>query len=313
MSRPLDQFNAVGRARRNVAHHYDLNGRLYGLFLDRDREYSCAYFPKGTETLEQAQAAKKRHIAAKLCLDRPGLSVLDIGCGWGGMALTLARDYGARVTGITLSTEQLSEARARAKAEGLADRVSFELLDYRVMDQRFDRIVSVGMFEHVGVVHYRTFFDTVARCLAPDGVALLHSIGQWDGPGTNNPWIRRYIFPGTYCPALSEVMPAIERSGLLTTDIEVLRLHYAETLRHWRRRFAANRDMIASLYDERFCRMFEFYLSSVELAFRYGSLTVFQIQLAHRQTAVPLTRDYITKHDGGLAHPPRAGARAGPI
>jgi cyclopropane-fatty-acyl-phospholipid synthase len=313
MSRPLDQFNAVGRARRNVAHHYDLNGRLYGLFLDRDREYSCAYFPKGTETLEQAQAAKKRHIAAKLCLDRPGLSVLDIGCGWGGMALTLARDYGARVTGITLSTEQLSEARARAKAEGLADRVSFELLDYRVMDQRFDRIVSVGMFEHVGVVHYRTFFDTVARCLAPDGVALLHSIGQWDGPGTNNPWIRRYIFPGAYCPALSEVMPAIERSGLLTTDIEVLRLHYAETLRHWRRRFAANRDMIASLYDERFCRMFEFYLSSVELAFRYGSLTVFQIQLAHRQTAVPLTRDYITNHDGGLAHPPRAGARAGPI
>jgi cyclopropane-fatty-acyl-phospholipid synthase len=313
MSRPLDQFNAVGRARRNVAHHYDLNGRLYGLFLDRDREYSCAYFPKGTETLEQAQAAKKRHIAAKLCLDRPGLSVLDIGCGWGGMALTLARDYGARVTGITLSTEQLSEARARAKAEGLADRVSFELLDYRVMDQRFDRIVSVGMFEHVGVVHYRTFFDTVARCLAPDGVALLHSIGQWDGPGTNNPWIRRYIFPGAYCPALSEVMPAIERSGLLTTDIEVLRLHYAETLRHWRRRFAANRDMIASLYDERFCRMFEFYLSSVELALRYGSLTVFQIQLAHRQTAVPLTRDYITNHDGGLAHPPRAGARAGPI
>ena len=313
MSRPLDQFNAVGRARRNVAHHYDLNGRLYGLFLDRDREYSCAYFPKGTETLEQAQAAKKRHIAAKLCLDRPGLSVLDIGCGWGGMALTLARDYGARVTGITLSTEQLSEARARAKAEGLADRVSFELLDYRVMDQRFDRIVSVGMFEHVGVVHYRTFFDTVARCLAPDGVALLHSIGQWDGPGTNNPWIRRYIFPGAYCPALSEVMPAIERSGLLTTDIEVLRLHYAETLRHWRRRFAANRDTIASLYDERFCRMFEFYLSSVELAFRYGSLTVFQIQLAHRQTAVPLTRDYITNHDGGLAHPPRAGARAGPI
>ena len=239
--------------------------------------------------------------------------MLDIGCGWGGMALTLARDYGARVTGITLSTEQLSEARARAEAEGLADRVSFELLDYRVMDQRFDRIVSVGMFEHVGVVHYHTFFDTVARCLAPDGVALLHSIGQWDGPGTNNPWIRRYIFPGAYCPALSEVMPAIERSGLLTTDIEVLRLHYAETLRHWRRRFAANRDTIASLYDERFCRMFEFYLSSVELAFRYGSLTVFQIQLAHRQTAVPLTRDYITNHDGGLAHPARAGARAGPI
>jgi cyclopropane-fatty-acyl-phospholipid synthase len=301
MFRPLDQFNAAVRARRNVAHHYDLKGRLYSLFLDRDRQYSCAYFREGTETLEAAQEAKKRHVAAKLCLDRPGLSVLDIGCGWGGMALTLARDYGARVTGITLSAAQLNEARTRAEAEGLADRVSFELLDYRAMDRRFDRIVSIGMFEHVGVVHYRTFFDTLARCLEPDGVALLHSIGQWDGPGTNNPWIRRYIFPGAYCPALSEVMPAIERSGLLTTDIEVLRLHYAKTLRHWRRRFTANRDTIASLYDERFCRMFEFYLSSVELAFRYGSLTVFQIQLAHQQTAVPLTRDYITVSDHGDA------------
>ena len=298
--RPINQFNARARARRNVAHHYDLNGRLYSLFLDRDRQYSCAYFPKGTETLEEAQEAKKRHIAAKLCLDRPGLSVLDIGCGWGGMALTLARDYGATVTGITLSTEQLAEAQARAEAEGLADRVSFQLLDYRAADQSFDRVVSVGMFEHVGVFHYRAFFDTVSRCLKPDGVALLHSIGQWDGPQINNPWISKYIFPGAYCPALSEVMPAIERSGLLTTDIEVLRLHYAETLRHWRRRFAANRDTIASLYDERFCRMFEFYLSSCELGFRYGSLAVFQIQLAHQQTAVPLTRDYITGSERGL-------------
>ena len=282
--RPVGQFNAAGRARRNVAHHYDLNGQLYSLFLDRDLQYSCAYFPKGTETLEEAQTAKKRHIAAKLCLDRPGLSVLDIGCGWGGMALTLARDYGAEVTGITLSMEQLGAAKARTEAEGLADRVSFQLLDYRAADRRFDRIVSVGMFEHVGVFHYRAFFDTVSRCLKPDGVALLHSIGQWDGPGINNPWISKYIFPGAYCPALSEVMPAIERSGLLTTDIEVLRLHYAETLRHWRRRFAASRDTIASLYDERFCRMFEFYLSSCELGFRTGSLAVFQVQLAHQQT-----------------------------
>jgi cyclopropane-fatty-acyl-phospholipid synthase len=298
--RPINQFNARGRARRNVAHHYDLNGRLYSLFLDRDRQYSCAYFPKGTETLEEAQEAKKHHIAAKLCLERPDLSILDIGCGWGGMALTLARDYGARVTGVTLSTEQLAAAQARAEAEGLADRVSFQLLDYRATDQSFDRIVSVGMFEHVGVFHYRTFFDTVSRCLKPDGVALLHSIGQWDGPGINNPWISKYIFPGAYCPALSEVMPAIEDSGLLTTDVEVLRLHYAETLRHWRRRFAANRDTIASLYDERFCRMFEFYLSSCELGFRYGRLTVFQIQLAHQQTAVPLTRDYIASSEHGL-------------
>ncbi len=291
--RRIDQYNPAGRARRNVAHHYDLNGRLYSLFLDRDRQYSCAYFPRGDETLEEAQAAKKRHLAAKLCLDRPGLSVLDIGCGWGGLGLTLARDYGARVLGVTLSTEQLAEARARAEAEGLADRVKFELLDYRAVEQRFDRIVSVGMFEHVGVGFYRAYFDTVARCLQPDGIALLHAIGRNDVPGSTNPWIAKYIFPGGYCPALSEVIPRIERSRLVVTDIEILRLHYAETLRHWRRRFAANRDAIASIYDERFCRMFEFYLAGAELSFRRENMMVFQIQLAHRQDAVPLTRDYI--------------------
>ncbi|HEX3401756.1 MAG TPA: cyclopropane-fatty-acyl-phospholipid synthase family protein [Acetobacteraceae bacterium] len=295
--RRIDQYNPAPRAQRNVAHHYDLNGRLYSLFLDRDRQYSCAYFPRGDETLEEAQIAKKRHIAAKLCLNRPGLSVLDIGCGWGGLALTLARDHGATVTGITLSKEQLSEARARAAAEGLTDRVSFELLDYRKLDRRFDRIVSVGMFEHVGVVHYRTFLDTVARSLKPDGVALLHAIGRSDGPGFTNPWIAKYIFPGGYCPALSEVIPPIEKSGLVATDIEVLRLHYAETLRNWRRRFAANRDTIASLYDERFCRMFEFYLCGSEIAFRREGHMVFQVQLAHDQSAVPLTRDYITEFD----------------
>ena len=230
LERRIDQYNPAQRARRNVAHHYDLNGRLYSLFLDRDRQYSCAYFPRGDETLEEAQIAKKRHIAAKLCLDRPDLTVLDIGSGWGGLALTLARDYGARVTGITLSTEQLAESRARAAAEGLEDRVSFELLDYRALDRRFDRIVSVGMFEHVGVGHYRAFFDTVARCLNPDGVALLHAIGRSDGPGFTNPWIAKYIFPGGYCPALSEVLPPVEKSGLIATDIEILRLHYAETL-----------------------------------------------------------------------------------
>ena len=243
--------------------------------------------------MEEAQLAKKRHIAAKLCLDRPDLTVLDIGCGWGGLALTLARDHGARVTGITLSREQLTEARSRAAAEGLQDRVSFELLDYRAVDRRFNRIVSVGMFEHVGVNHYRTFFEFVASCLQPDGVALLHAIGRSDGPGFTNPWIAKYIFPGGYCPALSEVLPSVERSGLFATDIEVLRLHYAETLRHWRRRFAANRDAIASLYDERFCRMFEFYLCGAELSFRHEGSMVFQIQMAHDQTAVPLTRDYI--------------------
>jgi cyclopropane-fatty-acyl-phospholipid synthase len=306
MKRRIDQFNPAARAQRNVAHHYDLNGRLYSLFLDRDRQYSCAYFPRGDETLEEAQAAKKRHLAAKLCLDRPDLRVLDIGSGWGGLALTLARDFGARVTGVTLSAEQLAEARARASAEGLADRVSFEMLDYRAVNQRFDRIVSVGMFEHVGVGYYRAFFDTVARCLEPDGVALLHAIGRGDGPGSTNPWIAKYIFPGGYCPALSEVLPPIEASRLVVTDIEILRMHYAETLRHWRWRFAANRDAIAALYDERFCRMFEFYLAGSEVAFRREDHMVFQIQLTHHQTSVPLTRDYITEAE---RRPERAAAR----
>jgi cyclopropane-fatty-acyl-phospholipid synthase len=300
IKRRVDQYNPAPRAQRNVAHHYDLNGRLYSLFLDRDRQYSCAYFRRGDETLEEAQLAKKRHIAAKLCLDRPDLTVLDIGCGWGGLALTLARDYGARVTGITLSQEQLSEARNRAAAEGLEDRVRFELLDYRAMDQKFDRIVSVGMFEHVGVGFYDAFFATVGRCLRPDGVALLHAIGRGDGPASTNPWIAKYIFPGGYCPSLSEVFPPIERSGLIATDVEILRLHYAETLRNWRRRFAANRDAIASLYDERFCRMFEFYLAGSELAFRREHHMIFQIQLVHDQTAVPLTRDYITANEASF-------------
>jgi cyclopropane-fatty-acyl-phospholipid synthase len=308
--RRIDQYNPAYRARRNVAHHYDLNGRLYSLFLDRDRQYSCAYFPRGDETLEEAQVAKKRHIAAKLCLDRPDLTVLDIGCGWGGLALTLAREHGARVTGITLSTEQLNEARTRAAAEGLQDRVSFELLDYRAVDRTFDRIVSVGMFEHVGVGHYQEFFDAAARCLNPEGVALLHAIGRSDGPGFTNPWIAKYIFPGGYCPALTEVLPPLEKSGLVATDIEVLRLHYAETLRHWRRRFTANRDTIATLYDERFCRMFEFYLCGAEVAFRHEGHMVFQIQLARRQTAVPLTRDYITAFEAaGDRQPSRVMTR----
>ncbi len=308
MTRRLAQFNPAGRSRRNVAHHYDLNGRLYSLFLDRDRQYSCGYFPRGDETLEEAQVAKKRHIAAKLKLDRPDLSVLDIGCGWGGLALTLARDYGARVTGITLSTEQLAEAQARARAEGLEDRVSFELMDYRAMHRSFDRIVSVGMFEHVGVGHYRQFFEVMKRCLAPDGVALLHAIGRSDRPGSTNPWIAKYIFPGGYCPALSEVFPPIERAGLIATDVEILRLHYAETLRHWRRRFAANRDAIAAIYDERFCRMFEFYLAGSELSFRREHMMIFQVQITRDQCSVPLTRDYITDSERAAAGRMRVGA-----
>lgn len=295
--RPVLQANNALRAKRNVAHHYDLNGRLYSLFLDRDRQYSCAYFPRGDETLEEAQAAKKRHIAAKLKLDKPGLTVLDIGCGWGGMALTLAREFGANVTGITLSEEQLAAAQAGADEAGLADRVKFELIDYRAMDGQFDRIVSVGMFEHVGVPNYPAFFATVKRCLKPDGVALLHSIGRFEGPGATNEWIAKYIFPGGYSPALSEVLGPIERSGLLTTDIEILRLHYAKTLAHWRRRFAANRDAIASLYDERFCRMFEYYLSGSELAFRVSDHMNFQIQLTRSREALPLARDYMYEQE----------------
>ena len=304
MTRRIAQFNPVSRARRNVAHHYDLNGRLYSLFLDRDRQYSCAYFPKGDETLEEAQLAKKRHIASKLRLDRPDLTVLDIGCGWGGMALMLARDYGARVTGITLSTEQLAEAQARAAAEGLSDRVTFELMDYRALHIGFDRIVSVGMFEHVGVGFYETFFRVVKRCLVPDGVAVIHSIGRFDGPACTNPWLAKYIFPGGYSPSLSEVLPAVERAGLKTTDIEILRLHYAMTLRQWRRRFAANRDAIQGLYDERFCRMFEFYLAGSELAFRRQDHMNFQLQLVRDQAALPLARDYMVEAE-------RAAARQG--
>jgi cyclopropane-fatty-acyl-phospholipid synthase len=221
--------------------------------------------------------------------------VLDIGCGWGGLALTLARDHGARVLGVTLSAEQLQVARARAAEAGLTGRVSFALQDYRQVEGRFDRIVSVGMFEHVGVPQHRAFFAAVHRLLAEDGVALIHAIGRPEGPGITNPWLRKYIFPGGYSPALSEVMAAMEPSGLRSTDIEILRLHYAETIRHWRQRFQGNRDAIASLYDERFCRMFEFYLSGVELAFRREGHFVWQLQLAHRQDAVPLTRDYLLR------------------
>ncbi len=293
--RPILQANNAIRARRNVAHHYDLNGRLYSLFLDRDRQYSCAYFTSDEMSLEDAQLAKKRHIAAKLKLDRPGLEVLDIGCGWGGMALTLAREFGARVTGITLSEEQLAAARARAAQEGLSEQVNFELVDYRAMNRQFDRIVSVGMFEHVGVPNYEAFFRTVRSCLKSDGVALIHSIGRFEGPGATNPWIAKYIFPGGYSPSLSEVLGPVEKSGLRTTDIEILRLHYAKTIAHWRRRFAANRDAITTIYDSRFCRMFEFYLSGSELTFRLSDHMNFQIQLVRKQEALPLTRDYMVE------------------
>ncbi|WP_222547987.1 cyclopropane-fatty-acyl-phospholipid synthase family protein [Asaia lannensis] len=295
VTRFFRQWNSQRRSRRNVAHHYDLNGALYDLFLDEDRQYSCAYFTSDDMSLEEAQRAKKHHIAAKLLLDRPGLEVLDIGCGWGGMALTLAKEYGAKVTGITLSQEQLQVARERARAAGLEGQVQFQLLDYRKLNRSFDRIVSVGMFEHVGIGQYDTFFRTVRRVLKPDGVALIHSIGRMDGPGSTNPWINKYIFPGGYSPALSEVIPSVERAGLWVADCEILRLHYAKTIKLWRERFAANREKIKALYDERFCRMFEFYLVGAELSFRLQGHMNFQLQLTPDINAVPLTRDYLCR------------------
>ena len=290
--RPITQHNPLGRARENVAHHYDLSDTLYDVFLDSDRQYSCAYFESPNDGLEQAQDAKKRHLAAKLLLE-PGQKVLDIGSGWGGLGIYLAQVAGVDVTGVTLSEEQHKVSQARAGEAGLDDRVRFYLRDYREQTGQFDRIVSVGMFEHIGVKHYGEFFAKLTELLSDDGVALLHTIGRSDEPGSTAPWVVKYIFPGSYVPALSEVMPAVERAGLIVTDIEVLRLHYAETLKAWYRRFTENRDKVAVLYDERFCRMWEYYLTSSEMAFRYWDQNVFQIQLAKRVETVSLTRDYI--------------------
>ncbi len=290
--RRLQQFNPIGRARRNVAHHYDLSGELYDLFLDEDKQYSCAYFRSPNDTLEQAQVQKKAHIAAKLLL-QPDMRVLDIGCGWGGMALTLAQDYGARVVGVTLSEEQLKVGQERVRAAGLQDRIDLRLQDYRTVAGPFDRIVSVGMFEHVGVPHYREYFRHVHDLLTDDGVALIHTIGRGTPPGRTSPWIAKYIFPGGYVPAMSEMAAAVEHEGLWATDIEVWRLHYAETLKAWHDRFMARRDAALKLYDERFCRMWRYYLVASEMAFRMQHQVVFQVQLAKQIDNVPITRDYI--------------------
>jgi cyclopropane-fatty-acyl-phospholipid synthase len=297
--RHAQQFNPRGRSKNNVERHYDLDGRLYSLFLDADKQYSCAYFERTDATLDDAQLAKKRHLAAKLLIER-GHRVLDIGSGWGGLGLYLAEMTGADVTGVTLSTEQLQVANARAGEKNLTASARFLLEDYRDIPGPFDRVVSVGMFEHVGVDHYDTFFQRCAELLNRDGVILLHSIGRSEGPGITNPWIAKYIFPGGYIPALSEVLPAIERAGLLICDIEILRLHYAETLKAWRERFLARREEAVRLYDERFARMWEFYLASSEMSFRKQNVMVFQIQLTKRQGIVPLTRDYITQEETKL-------------
>jgi cyclopropane-fatty-acyl-phospholipid synthase len=297
--RRLQQFNPRLRAQRNVAHHYDLDGRLYSLFLDADRQYSCAYFESPDQTLDDAQVAKKRHVAAKLLVN-DSQHVLDIGCGWGGLALYLAQFCRARVTGITLSKEQWQRASERAGETRLGGAIGFRIQDYRDVTEKFDRIVSVGMFEHVGVTQYDTFFRKCASLLADDGVMLLHSIGRSEGPNVTNPWIAKYIFPGGYIPALSEVLPSIERAGLLVTDIEILRLHYAETLKHWRDRFMAHRQEVERIYDQRFVRMWEFYLAASEMAFREQAMMVMQFQLTKRQDVVPITRDYIAREESRL-------------
>ena len=288
----LRTLNPARRSIRNVAHHYDLSEALYRSFLDDDMQYSCAYFRDPAMTLEEAQAAKKAHIAQKLLL-KPGMRVLDIGCGWGGMALTLARDYGVSVVGVTLSKEQLAVGKARVREAGLEDRIELRLQDYRDVGETFDRVVSVGMFEHVGTPHYRTYFRKVRDCLKPDGVALIHTIGRSGPPRVTSPWITKYIFPGGYVPAMTEAMDAIEKTRLVTTDVEVWRLHYAETLKHWRTRFEAARPKLEALYDARFARMFRWYLCASEMTFRLQDQVVFQFQLAKSNETVPLTRDYI--------------------
>lgn len=321
------QRNDRVRARRNISSHYDLDRRMYRLFLDPDLQYSCAYFEHDGQSLEEAQLAKKRHLAAKLLVDERH-SVLDIGCGFGGMALYMAQVAGARATGVTLSQEQHDVAERRAAEAGLSERAQFHLRDYRDVQEQFDRIVSVGMFEHVGAAGFDEYFANVRRLLKDDGTMVLHAIGRSEGPGATNPWIQKYIFPGGYIPSLSEVMASIERSGLYVTDTEILRLHYADTLKAWRERFLAHRDEAKALFDERFCRMWEFYLAGSETAFRVDGFMVFQIQLAKRQDVVPRTRDYIGEReamlrkregrlrfgaqraDGAFSTPPLASIRA---
>jgi cyclopropane-fatty-acyl-phospholipid synthase len=295
----LASINDRMRSVRNVAHHYDLSDRLYDLFLDSDRQYSCAYFRDPTDTLEEAQTAKKEHIAAKLWL-KPGQKVLDIGCGWGGTALYLHRIADVDVLGITLSKEQLEVARRRAAEKGVSHRVRFELTDYRDVEGPFDRIVSVGMFEHVGRAHYRQFFEKCRSLLARDGVMLLHTIGRMGAPGRPNKWTEKYIFPGYYVPSLSEIVTASEKTKMIAADVEMLRLHYAYTLLHWYQRVQAQRDEIIQLYDERFIRMWEFYLASTIVGFRHGGMINYQIQYIRDRHALPITRNYIDREEGTL-------------
>ncbi|WP_375421251.1 class I SAM-dependent methyltransferase [uncultured Sphingomonas sp.] len=295
----VDRYNMERRSKRNVAHHYDLSARLYDLFLDADRQYSCAYYTDPTNTLEQAQQDKLAHIAAKLAI-RPGMRVLDIGCGWGGLALYLHDKLGCEVVGVTLSEEQIKIARDRAAAKGVADKVTFELIDYRRIEGQFDRIVSVGMFEHVGPPQYRTFLRKCRDLLTPDGVLLIHTIGRLGGPGVTDDFTTKYIFPGGYNPALSEIIRANEGLRMFPTDVEVLRLHYALTLKQWYARTVAAKDAIVALYDERFYRMWTFYLAGAAMAFENGGLCNYQVQFSRSRTELPITRDYMFEGEQAL-------------
>lgn len=298
--RRLHQHNPISRARANARSHYNIGEEVYRLFLDRDMQYSCGYFPNGDESLEDAQTLKKRHIAAKLRL-RDGQRVLDIGCGWGGLGLYLAHIADVEVHGITLSERQHAVAQRRAEALGVSDRVKFELRDYRELTGVYDRIVSVGMLEHVGVKYLTPYFLAVRDRLAPEGVALIHSISTKAPPGVTGPFLRKYIFPGGYAPSLSEAIASVEYSGLWLLDCEIWRCHYAHTLRHWRERFDWHRAEVAGLMEERFCRMWELYLSACECAFAYGASNVFQLQLGRDREAVPIARDYIAAEAAAIA------------
>ncbi|MBB5684131.1 SAM-dependent methyltransferase [Sphingobium boeckii] len=296
----FDRLNWQGRSKQNVAHHYDLGNDFYRLFLDADMQYSCAYFTDPANSLEQAQVDKKAHIAAKLCL-KPGQRVLDIGCGWGGMALFLHKTCGVDILGITLSEEQLKIARERAAATGVSDHVKFALIDYRNLEGQFDRIVSVGMFEHVGPPHFRQFFQTCRNLLTEDGVMLIHTIGRFGGPGTTDAFTRKYIFPGGYIPALSETLAASEKSKLIAADVETLRLHYAMTVRHWYSRTLEKADAITAMYDARFLRMWLFYLAGAIATFESGGMGNYQILYTRKRDAIPLTRDWITVEEKRIA------------
>ena len=290
--RYLTNFNKILKSKKNVRHHYDISEKLYDLFLDENRQYSCAYFKNENDTLENAQSNKINHIIKKLNI-LPNQKILDIGSGWGTLAIEIANKTKASVTGITLSENQLEYSQKKAKELNLENQVQFKLMDYRQLNEKFDRIVSVGMFEHVGRKFYQTYFNKIFKLLNEDGISLVHTIGSVNPPRDPQPWITKYIFPGGYTPSLSEISRPIENSGLVISDMEVLRMHYSHTLRHWRERFLSKKDIVLEMFDEKFLRMWEFYLASCEMAFKWGDQIVFQLQLSKNLTTVPNTRDYI--------------------